>query len=353
MTQRASTPAPAAADEGERIAKRIARAGVCSRRDAEKLIADGRVKVDGVVLTSPALDVKPHQVVLIDDQPLPATEPTRLWRYHKPAGLVTTHRDPEGRPTVFQHLPPELPRVLSVGRLDLTSEGLLLLTNDGELARRLELPKTGWVRRYKVRIHGLVNQAMLDRLAEGVTIDGISYGSIIAELEQVKGTNAWATFALKEGKNREIRRVVEYLGCRVTRLLRLAYGPFQLGLLARGAVEEVPAKVLRDQLGKSFTFAEPPAEPVRPVAKPGGKPPGKAGGRPNAKMANPSLTPPSGPRPARSAATPQSAPKATGRSRATTSATPGPVGPSSPSPRSQRPSSGPGGGGAKRRPPRS
>jgi 23S rRNA pseudouridine2605 synthase len=269
---------------GERIAKRIARAGVCSRRDAERLIADGRVKVDGVVLTSPALDVLPHQIILVDGAPLPAAEATRLWRYHKPDGLVTTHKDPDGRMTVFQALPPELPRVLSVGRLDLTSEGLLLLTNDGALARQLELPKTGWVRRYKVRIHGLIGQRMLEDLAHGITIEGVEYGPIIADLEQVRGTNAWATFQLKEGKNREIRKVVEHLGCRVTRLIRTAYGPFQLGLLERGQVEEVPTKVLREQLGAIYKIDLPPRVPAakgvrgRSASPPPGLPPLTGGG---------------------------------------------------------------------------
>jgi 23S rRNA pseudouridine2605 synthase len=235
--------------KGERIAKYLARAGVCSRRDAERLIADGRVKVDGKALTTPAFLVTGAERIQVDGQRVAAPEDPRLWRYHKPDGLITTHRDPEGRPTIFERLPPELPRVISIGRLDLTSEGLLLLTNDGGLARRLELPATGWLRRYRVRVHGQPEVEQLARLANGVTVEGVRYGAIQATLDHAKGANAWLTMGLREGKNREIRRVLEFLGLRVTRLIRTGYGPFQLGMLARGAVEEVPAKVLRDQLG--------------------------------------------------------------------------------------------------------
>jgi len=240
-----------AAAKGERIAKRLARAGLCSRRDAERWIAEGRVAVDGKVLASPALTVTEASDIRVDGKPLPAAEPARLWRYHKPAGLVTTHRDEQGRPTVFDRLPPELPRVVSVGRLDLTSEGLLLLTNDGELSRALELPARGWLRRYRVRVHGAVDPARLAALEAGVTIDRMSYGPIRAMLDREQGSNAWLTISLHEGKNREIRRVMEHLGLSVSRLIRVAYGPFQLGDLPRGAVEEVPRKVLREQLGAS------------------------------------------------------------------------------------------------------
>jgi len=233
----------------ERIAKVLARAGLCSRRDAERWIAEGRVSVDGTVLTSPAVTVTPANEVRVDGAPLPERDRPRLWRYHKPAGLVTTHRDEKGRPTVFAALPPELPRLVSVGRLDLNSEGLLLLTNDGALARRLELPATGWVRRYKVRVHGSVDPQRLEALAQGITIDGVGYGPIRASLERVQGSNAWLQMALREGKNREVRRVLEQLGLSVTRLIRLAYGPFQLGHLPRGSVEEVAPKVLAEQLG--------------------------------------------------------------------------------------------------------
>jgi 23S rRNA pseudouridine2605 synthase len=237
------------AEDGDRIAKVIARAGLCSRREAERWIAEGRVALDGKVLESPAVTVPPGAIVLVDGKPLAEPEPTRLWRYHKPAGLVTSHKDEKGRATLFDKLPAELGRVISVGRLDLTAEGLILLTNDGELARKLELPATGWIRRYKVRIHGTVAPERLAALERGVTIDGVRYGPIKAELERQQGANAWCAVALTEGKNREVRRVFEYLGCPVTRLIRLSYGPFQLGSLARGEVEEVPRRVLRDQLG--------------------------------------------------------------------------------------------------------
>jgi 23S rRNA pseudouridine2605 synthase len=235
----------------ERVAKAIARAGVCSRRDAERLIAEGRVSVDGKKLESPAILVDETSDVRVDGKPLPSPERTRLWRYHKPAGLVTTHRDEKGRPTVFERLPPGLPRVVSVGRLDLTSEGLLLLTNDGALARRLELPATGWLRRYRVRVNGKPDAEALEKLGKGIEIEGIRYGAIEAKLDRQQGANAWLTVGLREGKNREVRRVMEHLGLPVTRLIRLAYGPFQLGSLPRGAVDEVPGKVLKEQLGNA------------------------------------------------------------------------------------------------------
>lgn len=236
-------------ERGERIAKWLARAGVASRRDAEKIIAEGRVKIGGKPVTQPATFVQPDDVVTVDGQAVHEPERTRLFRFHKPAGLVTTHRDPEGRPTVFEKLPEGLPRLISVGRLDLNSEGLLLLTNDGALARRLELPSNAWVRRYRVRVFGHVDPAVLAKLKEGITIQGVRYGSIEAGLDSRKGDNAWLTIALQEGKNREIRRVMAHLGLEVSRLLRVAYGPFQLGQLERGAVEEVNPKVLREQLG--------------------------------------------------------------------------------------------------------
>ena len=235
----------------QRIAKVLARAGLCSRRDAERWIAAGRVSVDGQVLTTPALTVTTANDVRVDGAPLPAPERPRLWRYHKPVGLVTTHHDEKGRPTVFDALPKELPRVISVGRLDLNSEGLLLLTNDGALARRLELPATGWLRRYKVRVHGEVDPDRLAALEKGITIAGVVYGPIRAGLERQQGSNAWIALALREGKNREVRSVLEHLGLPVTRLIRLSFGPFQLGNLARGEVAEVPKKVLAEQLGKS------------------------------------------------------------------------------------------------------
>jgi 23S rRNA pseudouridine2605 synthase len=236
-------------EKGERIAKRLARAGLCSRRDAERWIAEGRVAVGGKVLESPARTVMPDDDIRVDGKPLPSDEPARLWRYHKPPGLVTTHRDPQGRPTVFDRLRSELPRVVSVGRLDLNSEGLLLLTNDGGLARTLELPSRGWLRRYRLRVHGAVDPQRLAALEQGITIARIAYGPIRAVLDRQQGSNAWLTVSLREGKNREIRRVMEQLGLDVTRLIRIAYGPFQLGELARGAVEEVPRRVVREQLG--------------------------------------------------------------------------------------------------------
>lgn len=236
--------------EGERIAKRIARAGVCSRREAERRILAGRVSLNGQALRDPAVNVGPQDLVEVDGAVLAAPEPARLWRYHKPAGLLTTDRDPEGRPTVFESLPPHLPRVVSVGRLDLASEGLLLLTNDGGLARELELPSRGWVRRYRARVRGRVDEARLARLAGGAEIDGWRYGPITASLDEQRGGNAWLTVSLAEGRNREVRRVLEHLGHPVNRLIRLAYGPFQLGNLPRGAVAEVKRKALREQLGR-------------------------------------------------------------------------------------------------------
>lgn len=235
--------------QGERIAKRIARAGVCSRRAAETLILEGKVSVNGSFIDSPALNVDESDNITVDGKPLRAAEPPRLWRYHKPPGLVTTHKDPEGRPTVFDNLPKGLPRLISVGRLDLTSEGLLLLTNDGELARKLELPSTGWTRRYRVRVHPVPTPEMLKSLEKGVVVEGISYGPIKATIERSQGANAWLSVAIKEGKNREIRRVMASLGLETTRLIRTAYGPFQLGQLERGEAEEVSGKVLKEQVG--------------------------------------------------------------------------------------------------------
>jgi 23S rRNA pseudouridine2605 synthase len=242
----AASGAPA---ETMRIAKAMARAGLCSRRDAERWIEAGRVSVNGELLKSPARDVGPSDRVLVDGKPLPTAEPVRLWRYHKPRGLVTTHRDPEGRPTVFEKLPPEMPRVVSIGRLDLNTEGLLLLTNDGALARHMELPSTGWLRRYRVRAHGKVTQEALDKLKDGIEVDGVRYGPIEAKLDTVQGANIWMTLSLREGKNREVRNVLSTLGLDVNRLIRLSFGPFQLLDLVHGAVESVPRRVLADQLG--------------------------------------------------------------------------------------------------------
>ncbi len=239
--------------EGERIAKALARAGVCSRRDAEKLIGEGRVSVNGKKLDTPAFKVTPDDEVRVDGKLVGDAEQTRLWRYHKPAGLMTTHKDPAGRPTVFENLPQDMPRVISIGRLDFNSEGLLLLTNDGALARRLELPATGWLRRYRVRAFGETSQDALDQLADGVTVEGVTYGPIAAQFERQQGANVWLNVSLSEGKNREVRRVLESIGLKVNRLIRIAYGPFQLGVLASGAVDETPRKVLLDQLGEGMT----------------------------------------------------------------------------------------------------
>lgn len=278
---------PSSTPDGERIAKVIARAGICSRREAEKLIADGRVTVDGKVLKSPAFNVTGRETIIVDGKKLPAQEPTRLWRYYKEAGLVTTARDPEGRPTVFQKLPPDMPRVVSVGRLDVNTEGLLLLTNDGELARLLELPSTGWTRRYRVRAYGAVTQTDLDRMKNGMTVEGVRYGPIEASLDKVQGSNVWLTLGLKEGKNREVKRVLGALSLRVNRLIRLSFGPFQIGDLQPGEVKQVPNRVLMDQLGghaaqfeqKKDAAAPAPRRTENPKAtkvegpKPKGKPP--------------------------------------------------------------------------------
>ena len=236
----------------ERIAKFMARSGVCSRRDAEDIIRQKRVSVDGVVIDSPAFNVEGTENILLDGEKLPAIEPTRLWLYYKPQGLVTSHKDERNRDTVFDNLPPEMPRVISVGRLDLNSEGLLLLTNNGELSRKLELPENSWSRRYKVRVHGYVDKAKLAELAKGMVIDGVNYGPVKAELESQNGTNSWLLITLTEGKNREIRKLMKYIGLEVARLIRLSYGPFQLGNLQKGEVREVTQKVLKEQLGSKL-----------------------------------------------------------------------------------------------------
>jgi len=234
---------------GERIAKVIARAGLASRRQAEAWIAAGRVAVNGAVISSPALNVTARDKITVDGAALPGRARTRLFRYHKPRGLVTTHADPQGRDTIFRALPKHLPRLISVGRLDINSEGLLLLTNDGGLARALELPATGWLRRYRVRALGRVTPEALDRLKRGITVAGIHYGPIEATLDREQGANVWLTMGLREGKNREVRKVLEHLGLKVNRLIRVAYGPFELGELGDGAVEEVETDELRETLG--------------------------------------------------------------------------------------------------------
>lgn len=262
-----------AGERPERIAKRIARSGLCSRRDAERMIAEGRVSLNDRRLDTPAITVTGADRILVDGALLPEAEPTRLWRYHKPKGLVTSHRDQRGRPTVFDRLPPETPRVVAVGRLDVNTEGLLLLTNDGGLARVLELPSTGWLRRYRVRAHGRITQEDLDSLKEGATVDGVAYGAIEARLEREQGANVWLDVALREGKNREVKKVLDSLGLSVNRLIRVSYGPFMLRDLAPGAVEEIRPRVLRDQLGRKLAEAAGARlpEPVRPSRKQSGR----------------------------------------------------------------------------------
>lgn len=266
----AAKPAPAASEKpagsAERIAKVLARSGIASRRDAERIIAEGRVTVNGKVIESPALDVTPKDRITVDGKPLAAPEPPRLWLYHKPAGLVTTARDELGRPTVFEHLPEDLPRVMTIGRLDLTSEGLLLLTNDGDLKRRLELPSTGWLRRYRVRVNGRPEDSEFEPLRQGIVIEGERFQPMVVTLDRQQGANAWLTVGIREGRNREVRRAMESVGYAVNRLIRISYGPFQLGDLAQGDVEEVRPRLLRDQLG----LAETPL--ADPTPDRGGKP---------------------------------------------------------------------------------
>lgn len=248
---------------GERIAKAIARAGLCSRREAERWVEDGRITVNGVKLDSPAFNVNAQDKISVDGRPMNAAEPPRLWRYHKPDGLVTSHSDPQGRGTVFDHLPEDLPRVISVGRLDLSSEGLLLLTNDGGLARSLELPSTGWLRRYRVRAFGRITQTELNALIDGITVDGITYGPVEAILDRAETSNAWITVSIREGKNREVRRVLEAIGLKVNRLIRVSYGPFQLGKMPPSSVEEVAPSAMQEMLGVLM-----PALPARVSERP-------------------------------------------------------------------------------------
>ena len=236
--------------KSERLAKTIARAGLCSRREAERWIKASRIKVDGKLIISPAITVNEQSIIEVDGKPLPKIQQTRLWRYHKPAGLLTSHSDPEGRPTVFENLPLDLGHVISVGRLDLNSEGLLLLTNDGELARRLELPSLNWKRKYRVRVRGKVNEVKLKSLKNGVTISGIKYRSIEAKLDSETRTNAWLTLTLTEGKNREIRKVMEHIDLNVNRLIRISFGPFRLAQLGRNQINEIPAKILRNKISR-------------------------------------------------------------------------------------------------------
>lgn len=251
--------------EGDRIAKVLSRAGVASRREAERMIADGRVKVNGKVITSPALNVTDKDRIIVDDKPVSEPEPARLWLFHKPAGLVTTAKDEKDRQTVFDALPEDMPRVMTVGRLDLNSEGLLLLTNDGGLKRRLELPSTGWLRRYRVRVKGDASKLDLDRLRAGIEVDGEKFQPMIVQFDRQQNANAWLTVSLREGKNREIRRAFEAIGGVVNRLIRVSYGPFQLGSLKEGEVEEIRRRVLRDQLGLDADMNPLPAPKAKPT----------------------------------------------------------------------------------------
>ncbi len=271
---KATAKAAPAEPEPERIAKAIARAGIASRRDAEAMIAEGRVTLNGQRLDSPAVNVTPSDRITIDGEPLPTRERTRLWLFHKPRGVVTTARDPEGRQTVFDVLPEDMPRVVAIGRLDINTEGLLLLTNDGGLAKVIAHPETGWLRRYRVRAFGDVDQAMLDGLRKGVTIDGMEYGPVEATIDRAQGDNVWLTLGLREGKNREVKRILEHLGLSVNRLIRLSFGPFQLGELEVGLVEEIRTRVLKDQLGNTLAeqagvdFTSPVREPIAPFGSP-------------------------------------------------------------------------------------
>ncbi len=260
------TPPPAP-PPGDRIAKVIARAGVASRREAERLIEAGRVTVNGEVVARAALNVTPNDKVVVDGKPLDAPPEPRLWLYHKPTGLVTTTRDDQGRPTIYDDLPEDMPRVMSVGRLDLNSEGLLLLTNDGGIKRRLELPSTGWLRRYRVRINGRPTDSMLQPLRDGIEVDGQRFQPMQVALDRQQGANAWLTVGLREGKNREIRRAMSDIGLTVNRLIRISYGPFQLGQLKPGAVEEVRRRILRDQLGLGETDRPSPKPKLRRPAR--------------------------------------------------------------------------------------
>jgi 23S rRNA pseudouridine2605 synthase len=271
--QGGSNPPSSGTGDATRIARVMARAGLCSRRQAEEWIAAGRVVVNGGTIRSPAVNVRSHDHITVDGKPLPRRERTRLFLYHKPVGLVSTNADPQGRPTIFDTLPKNLPRLMSVGRLDIGTEGLLLLTNDGGLARVLELPDTSWVRRYRVRAHGRVGQADLDGLRDGVTIDGVNYGPIEATLEREQGANVWLSFAIREGRNREVRNVLAHLGLRVNRLIRTEFGPFGLGALAQGAIEEVATGNLREQLGARI-IARAGCDFGAPIAAPSARWPG-------------------------------------------------------------------------------
>ena len=256
-------------EDAERIAKRLARAGVASRRGAEAMIAEGRITVNGNTIDSPALNVTAKDRITVDGTPLDAPEPAKLWRYYKPVGLVTSAKDEKGRTTVFDELPEDMPRVMSVGRLDLNSEGLLLLTNDGGLKRKLELPSTGWLRRYRVRINGMPTEDIIAPLRRGIEIDGERFQPMEVSLDRQQGANAWLTIGLREGKNREIRRAMSHIGLYVNRLIRVSYGPFRLDNLKPGQVEVVRSRVLREQLGEEIAL---PIGTPKPKPAPTGKP---------------------------------------------------------------------------------
>ena len=264
MSQTTPPSSPPATPPGDRIAKVLSRAGVASRREAERMIELGRVSVNGRKIDSPALNVTDADKIAVDGKPIKSAEPPRLWLYHKPTGLVTTNSDEKGRETIFDHLPEDLPRVMTVGRLDLNSEGLLLLTNDGALKRRMELPSTGWLRRYRVRINGRPTDETFEPLRKGLVVDGERFQPMIVSLDRQQGSNAWVTVGLREGKNREVRRAMLDLGLAVNRLIRVSYGPFQLGDLKVGAVEEIRPKVLRDQLGLESPKTDTPNIPQKP-----------------------------------------------------------------------------------------
>ena len=254
--------------KGDRIAKVLARSGLSSRREAETIIQAGRVTVNGKTINSPALNVLPSDRITVDGKELAQPDPPRLWRYYKPRGLVTTERDPQGRATIFSKLPDNLPRVLSVGRLDINTEGLLLLTNDGGLKRYLELPETGWLRRYRVRAYGRPDQRKLLELKKGITLEGVHYRGVDVDVERQQGGNVWLTISLREGKNREVKKLLSYVGLEVNRLIRLSFGPFQLGNLETGAVEEIPRRVLRQQLGSTWSdIAEGRVPQVKPKTR--------------------------------------------------------------------------------------
>jgi 23S rRNA pseudouridine2605 synthase len=249
MNDTPSSASPATPPKGDRIAKTLSRAGIASRREAERMIEAGRVTVNGAIITSAALNVTAEDRIIVDGKPVGQPEPARLWLYHKPTGLVSTDSDDKGRETIYDDLPADMPRVMSVGRLDLNSEGLLLLTNDGAIKRKLELPSTGWLRRYRVRVNGRPTDEDLEPLRQGIIAEGEPFQPMEVVLDRQKGANAWLTVGLREGKNREIRRAMDEIGLSVNRLIRVSYGPFQLGELKQGAVEEIRRKVLRDQLG--------------------------------------------------------------------------------------------------------